>query len=119
VAAPVDNFFRVTERGSTFWTEFSGGMTTFFSMCYIMVLNGVIMGGYFNSGSACPLRLCAAWPSAALLTPRASSRQFPPRAFSSPLPSPPASSLSVRPACVHLVPPVCTSFAPSLADPLG
>ena len=24
-------------------TEFTGGMTTFFSMCYIMVLNGVIL----------------------------------------------------------------------------
>lgn len=38
------------ERGSSFWTEFSGGMTTFFAMCYIMVLNGVIIGGGFNTG---------------------------------------------------------------------
>ena len=28
----------------------SGGMTTFFSMCYIMVLNGVIIAGPFNTG---------------------------------------------------------------------
>jgi AGZA family xanthine/uracil permease-like MFS transporter len=38
------------ERGSSFWTEFSGGMTTFFAMCYIMVLNGVIIGGPYNTG---------------------------------------------------------------------
>ncbi len=25
-------------------------MTTFFSMCYIMVLNGVIIGGAYNTG---------------------------------------------------------------------
>ena len=28
---------------STFWVEFQGGMTTFFSMCYILALNGVIL----------------------------------------------------------------------------
>lgn len=50
VASTLDNFFRITERGSTFATEASGGMTTFFSMCYIMVLNGIIIGGPFNSG---------------------------------------------------------------------
>ena len=50
VAAKLDNFFRISDRGSSFWLEFSGGMTTFFSMCYIMVLNGIIIGGYFNTG---------------------------------------------------------------------
>ncbi len=40
VAAYVDNRFRVSERGSTLWTEFTGGMTTFFAMCYILALNG-------------------------------------------------------------------------------
>ena len=108
MAAPVDNFFRVTERGSTFWTEFSGGMTTFFSMCYIMVLNGVIMGGYFNSGSACPRRLCAAWPSAAhasrLLAPVPTKGVFFATALASGIFTFSASRLRPpRPACVHLV----------------
>jgi len=50
LASGLDNFFRVSDRGSSFWTEFAGGMTTFFSMCYIMVLNGVIIGGGFKTG---------------------------------------------------------------------
>lgn len=48
--ATIDNFFRVTERGSTYHSEFWGGMTTFLSMSYIMVLNGIIIAGPFNSG---------------------------------------------------------------------
>ena len=48
--AGIDNFFRITERGSNFQLEFWGGMTTFLSMCYILVLNGVIIAGPFNSG---------------------------------------------------------------------
>ena len=48
--AHVDNFFRITDRGSSFYCEFTGGMTTFFSMAYIMVLNGVIIAGPFNTG---------------------------------------------------------------------
>jgi len=50
VASALDNYFRISDRGSSFWTEFSGGMTTFFSMCYIMVLNGIIIGGGFGTG---------------------------------------------------------------------
>jgi len=46
-----DNHFRVTERGSTFFIEFIGGMTTFFAMCYIMVLNGIIIGGAWPVGT--------------------------------------------------------------------
>lgn len=30
--------------------HFTGGMTTFFSMCYIMVVNSVIIAGPFNTG---------------------------------------------------------------------
>jgi hypothetical protein len=45
IAASLDNYFYITHRGSTFWTEFVGGMTTFFAMVYILVLNGVIIGG--------------------------------------------------------------------------
>lgn len=43
LAAWLDNFFLITHRKSDFWTEFQGGMTTFFAMAYIMVLNGVII----------------------------------------------------------------------------
>jgi len=50
LAAKLDNFFRITERGSDFVTEAIGGMTTFFAMCYIMALNGIIIAGYFNTG---------------------------------------------------------------------
>ena len=28
VAAKLDNFFRISDRGSTFWIEFTGGMTS-------------------------------------------------------------------------------------------
>ena len=31
--------------------EFTGGMTTFFSMCYIMVLNGVILNASTSYGT--------------------------------------------------------------------
>ena len=48
--AKIDNYFRITDRESSFYREFTGGMTTFFSMAYIMVLNGVIIAGPFNTG---------------------------------------------------------------------
>ena len=50
-AASVDNTFRISDRGSSFYLEFTGGMTTFFSMCYIMVLNGIIIGGKWPVGT--------------------------------------------------------------------
>jgi len=49
-ASSVDNYFRISDRGSSYYFEFTGGMTTFFSMAYIMVLNGVIIAGPFNTG---------------------------------------------------------------------
>jgi hypothetical protein len=39
-ASILDNYFHVTDRGSSFQTEFTGGMTTFLAMSYIMILNG-------------------------------------------------------------------------------
>eukprot|EP01035_Chromulina_nebulosa_P019061 gene19061-24883_t len=77
LASFTDNFFRISDRGSTIRTEFYGGMTTFFSMCYIMVLNvnapialapGMGLNGFFSKivsnceanpsglsgGTACP-----------------------------------------------------------------
>jgi adenine/guanine/hypoxanthine permease len=41
---PVDRYFRITERGSTFVREIRGGFATFFTMAYILVLNPIILG---------------------------------------------------------------------------
>ncbi|WP_434441860.1 NCS2 family permease [Lentzea sp. E54] len=43
-ASPLDQFFRVTERGSTFGREVRGGITTFVAMSYIVLLNPLILG---------------------------------------------------------------------------
>ncbi len=40
----VDRFFKISERGSTVWTEMRGGLVTFFTMSYIVVLNPLILG---------------------------------------------------------------------------
>ncbi|WP_026366017.1 NCS2 family permease [Promicromonospora sukumoe] len=40
----VDRFFKISERGSTVWTEVRGGLVTFFTMSYIIVLNPLILG---------------------------------------------------------------------------
>lgn len=45
MAAYFDNYFRITDRESSYYYEFVGGMTTFFAMCYIIALNGVIVAG--------------------------------------------------------------------------
>lgn len=49
-AAWIDNLYRITDRGSSFWNEFVGGMTTFFSIAYIMVINPKIIGGSYPRG---------------------------------------------------------------------
>ncbi len=43
-SGPVDRFFKITERGSTVGTEIRGGLVTFFTMSYIIVLNPLIIG---------------------------------------------------------------------------
>ncbi|AWW40232.1 MFS transporter [Streptomyces sp. AS58] len=40
----VDRAFRISERGSTFGREIRGGLATFFTMAYILVLNPIILG---------------------------------------------------------------------------
>jgi adenine/guanine/hypoxanthine permease len=56
----VDRFFRITERGSTVSTEIRGGLVTFFTMAYIVVLNPLIIGtvpdadGKFLGGGDAP-----------------------------------------------------------------
>jgi adenine/guanine/hypoxanthine permease len=41
----LDSFFQIHERGSTYGREARGGLATFFTMAYILVLNPVILGG--------------------------------------------------------------------------
>ncbi|ACZ31932.1 Xanthine/uracil/vitamin C permease [Xylanimonas cellulosilytica DSM 15894] len=41
----IDRYFKITERGSTVGTEIRGGLVTFFTMAYIIVLNPIILGG--------------------------------------------------------------------------
>ncbi|MBO1414312.1 NCS2 family permease [Streptomyces sp. FH025] len=40
----LDRFFRISERGSTVPREIRGGIATFFTMAYILVLNPIILG---------------------------------------------------------------------------
>ena len=44
LAARIDRYFEITSRGSTFGREIRGGLTTFFTMAYIVVLNPLIIG---------------------------------------------------------------------------
>ncbi|MEE4543839.1 NCS2 family permease [Streptomyces sp. V4-01] len=41
---PIDRWFRITERGSSPGREVRGGVATFFTMAYILVLNPIILG---------------------------------------------------------------------------
>jgi AGZA family xanthine/uracil permease-like MFS transporter len=63
----VDRFFKITERGSTVGREIRGGVVTFFTMAYIIVLNPLILGfvkdadgKYLGGGSAPNLAAIAA-----------------------------------------------------------
>ena len=40
----LDRYFKISERGSTVGREVRGGLVTFFAMCYIIVLNPLILG---------------------------------------------------------------------------
>ncbi|GAB2457068.1 NCS2 family permease [Nocardioides hungaricus] len=40
----LDRFFKITQRGSTVGREVRGGLVTFFTMAYIIVLNPLILG---------------------------------------------------------------------------
>ena len=56
----VDKYFKITERGSTVGREVRGGIVTFFTMAYIVVLNPLILGfaqdadGKFLGGETLP-----------------------------------------------------------------
>lgn len=45
VSGGIDRYFKITERGSTVGREVRGGVVTFFTMAYIIVLNPLILGG--------------------------------------------------------------------------
>jgi len=42
---PLDRYFRIGERGSNVARELRGGLATFFTMAYIIVLNPIILSG--------------------------------------------------------------------------
>jgi len=58
----LENLFKIQERGSTVGTEIRGGLVTFFTMSYIIVLNPLIIGtvqaslgeGSFLGGGSAP-----------------------------------------------------------------
>ncbi|WP_404384924.1 NCS2 family permease [Knoellia locipacati] len=43
-SSAIDQFFKITERGSSMGREVRGGVVTFFTMAYIVVLNPLILG---------------------------------------------------------------------------
>ncbi|RSN39686.1 MFS transporter [Amycolatopsis sp. WAC 04197] len=45
-ASTLDRFFKISERGSTPGREIRGGIVTFFTMAYIVVLNPLILGSF-------------------------------------------------------------------------
>src|SRR3954454_17472870 len=57
---PVEKLFKIAERGSTVGREIRGGVVTFFTMAYIIVLNPIIIGyakdvdGKFLGGGSSP-----------------------------------------------------------------
>ncbi len=59
----LDSFFQVTKRGSTIAREFRGGLVTFFTMAYIVILNPLILGGF--SPENAPTDVAGGWLSAA------------------------------------------------------
>ena len=48
----LDSFFQITQRGSTVSREVRGGLATFFTMAYIVVLNPLIIGTQADSTGA-------------------------------------------------------------------
>lgn len=46
---PIDRYFHISERGSSYGREIRGGLATFLAMSYIIVLNPLIIGGAADS----------------------------------------------------------------------
>ena len=47
----MDKFFKLKERGTSVKTEFIAGMTTFFAMVYILMVNANMFANPFGDGS--------------------------------------------------------------------
>lgn len=47
----LEGYFKITERGSSIMQEVRGGIVTFFSMVYILVLNPIILSGPDSTGA--------------------------------------------------------------------
>ena len=47
----MERFFKLRERGTTVKTEFIAGMTTFFAMVYILMVNANMFADPFGDGS--------------------------------------------------------------------
>ena len=48
----LDSFFQISERGSTKGREVRGGLVTFITMAYIVILNPLILGGFSAESAA-------------------------------------------------------------------
>jgi len=46
----IDGFFEITERNSNFKREIIGGITTFMTMAYIIIVNPIILSPAFTAG---------------------------------------------------------------------
>src|SRR5688572_32602927 len=56
-----DRYFEISARGSTVGREIRGGLATFFTMAYIVVLNPLILGAAVDSdGAKLPMAAVAA-----------------------------------------------------------
>ncbi|MFJ4491756.1 NCS2 family permease [Streptomyces diastaticus] len=47
----LDRYFHITDRGSTLGRELRGGVTTFMAMCYILLLNPLLLSGPDAAGN--------------------------------------------------------------------
>ena len=56
----LDRYFEITARRSTVTREVRGGLTTFFTMAYIVVLNPIILSGEDVTGATLPFAAVAA-----------------------------------------------------------
>lgn len=63
----MDKFFRISERGSTVRREIIGGVTTFFTMAYILFVNPEILSGAVGTSQAAMASLFVATCIAAAL----------------------------------------------------
>src|SRR5687767_15960769 len=56
----LDRYFEISARRSTMTRELRGGLTTFFTMAYIVVLNPIILSGADVNGTTLPFASVAA-----------------------------------------------------------